>query len=313
MTLSPLLAASPAAAAATRLHLPAPVVHTLTQRQLTGAADGPLGQALHELDHAAQGQRAGLRVALLHACQDPADILPWLLERAADASTAPLLAPLARQLGAHGLAGEMDDLALSTGHPVTTDRLRRWLLQTDPDLEARREHAHDRLTLAVLESGCAGKVTSRVKSLSSLYRKTLAAKRPLSSATDLVGARAILADEQSCYQVAQRLREGGGVLAERDYIRAPRAGSYRSLHLRMRDRWGRPAEVQLRSWAMHAEAELGPAAHWLYKELRPSRVVLAGGGVPAVSASLPWWGELVALGLARHDPAGYRAALLTAR
>ncbi len=70
----------------------------------------------------------------------------------------------------------------------------------------------------------------------------------------------------------------------KDYVAKPKENGYRCLHICMRAGDGSVFEVQIRSVAMDRHAELGNAAHWLYKK--------DGREADRESVMFDWWDRI---------------------
>src|SRR5438094_2651030 len=85
----------------------------------------------------------------------------------------------------------------------------------------------------------------------------------------------------------------------KDYIAMPKCNGDRSLHRTVIGPEGRPLEIQVRTREMHREAELGIAAHWMYKR---------GKGQTTDSDWLAWMQQLMDLQADESDPREFMKA-----
>jgi len=113
-----------------------------------------------------------------------------------------------------------------------------------------------------------GKIISRPKSYFSIYKKMQEQNIPFEEIFDLLAMRIITDKKEDCYATVGILHTMYTPVADRfkDYIATPKSNGYQSLHTIVISPTGRMIEVQIRTKAMDYTAEMGIAAHWLYKE-----------------------------------------------
>ncbi|HZW76162.1 MAG TPA: TGS domain-containing protein, partial [Caldimonas sp.] len=111
-------------------------------------------------------------------------------------------------------------------------------------------------------------IFGREKTLYSIYTKMREKHLSFAQVSDIFGFRIVVGTLPECYMALGVLHQLMKPVPGRfkDYIAIPKANGYQSLHTTLVSPLGTAVEFQIRTEPMHAVAEKGIAAHWLYKE-----------------------------------------------
>ncbi len=188
--------------------------------------------------------------------------------------TREIYAALANRLGVWQLKWELEDLAFRYTQPDTYAEIAHALKEKREEREAFIEEVQRILRKELLAAGVEAEITGRPKHIYSIWRKMQRKDRGLESLFDIRAVRILVKDVKDCYAALGVVHNLWSYLPGEfdDYIANPKENDYRSLHTAVIGPEGKTLEVQIRSFDMHRQAELGVAAHWRYKE---------GGGTPA--------------------------------
>ena len=215
--------------------------------------------------------------------------LPEEQRRALAQLTRDIHAPLANRLGIWQLKWELEDLAFRYLEPETYQRIARLLDDKRSGRERYIEAVKAQLRDALAAQGVKAEVAGRPKHIYSIWKKMQKKGVPIGELYDLRALRVLVDDVPACYAAlgtvhALWLPEPSEF---DDYIARPKRNDYRSLHTAVIGPEGKTLEVQIRTHEMHAQAELGVAAHWKYKEGK-------GGGADAVlEKRIAWMRQLL--------------------
>ena len=249
-----------------------------------------------------EGQRAAGQVALLHREQGGANrgeglrrlllaivrdlrVVPILLSsqlaqlrhagsldeperRALALLTRDIHAPLANRLGIWQLKWELEDLAFRHLEPDTYQRIARLLDEKRVDRERYIEEVTRTLRSVLDAQGLHAEVAGRPKHIYSIWKKMQRKGAPIGELYDLRAVRVLVDDVGACYSALGLVHATWAPIPSEfdDYIARPKRNDYRSLHTAVVGPEGKTLEVQIRTFEMHRQAELGVAAHWKYKE-----------------------------------------------
>jgi GTP diphosphokinase / guanosine-3',5'-bis(diphosphate) 3'-diphosphatase len=186
--------------------------------------------------------------------------------------TLEVYAPLAHRLGIHKLKWELEDLAFETLHPRKYEEIKTMVAERRTDREEHVSEASRTLQSELDKVDIPAEISGRAKHFYSIYDKMAKKGREFNEIYDLTAMRVIVersGDEgtRDCYGALGLIHSLWKPMPGRfkDYIAMPKFNAYRSLHTTVIGPEGRPLEIQVRTRDMHEIAELGVAAHWLYK------------------------------------------------
>lgn len=183
--------------------------------------------------------------------------------------TLEIYAPLAYRLGIGELKGQLEDLAFVYAYPQEYKKLisqvKDKYAQSDRYLKKIIPLVKKNL---VREGVKVIEIHARSKHYYSLYKKLRRYDMDWHRIYDLVALRIIVPDIESCYAALGIIHKKWKPLIGRikDYIAIPKPNGYQSLHTTVFCQDGKIIEFQIRTPAMHREAEYGIAAHWFYSE-----------------------------------------------
>src|SRR5213592_2618735 len=180
--------------------------------------------------------------------------------------------PLAHRLGIHALKWELEDLSFQILHPRKYAEIKAMVADRRADREAQVDKASGILQAELEKVDIPAEISGRAKHFYSIYDKMAKKGREFNEIYDLTAMRVIVersGDEgtRDCYGALGLIHSLWKPMPGRfkDFIAMPKFNAYRSLHTTVIGPEGRPLEIQVRTREMHREAELGIAAHWMYK------------------------------------------------
>ncbi len=181
--------------------------------------------------------------------------------------TVEIYAPIALRLGLNSIRLELEELGFKAMYPMRYRIL-------DEQIYKARGHRKEIITKIrtalkrrMRQEKLPGKILGREKHLYGIYLKMREQHLSFSDIFDVYAFRLIVDTVDTCYRTL-------GVIHNlykpvpgkfKDYIAIPKTNGYQSLHTVLFGPYGVPIEIQIRSKDMNNVAEVGIAAHWLYK------------------------------------------------
>lgn len=178
-----------------------------------------------------------------------------------------IYAPLAHRLGIGHIKWELEDLSFRYLQPEAYKKIATLLDEKRLDRQQYIDDVIERLGAALENDGIEAEIAGRAKHIYSIWRKMQRKGIGFSQVYDIRAVRVLVPDIKSCYSVLGLVHGLWRNIPNEfdDYIANPKENGYRSLHTAVIGPGGKVLEVQIRSQAMHEEAEFGVCSHWMYK------------------------------------------------
>ena len=182
--------------------------------------------------------------------------------------TMDVFVPIAHRLGLDVIKSEMQDICLSYLEPEKFEEIKNLLSKKSKTMGKSLENLKKRIADLLFENHIPFEISSRVKSIYSIYEKMYVKGHPFEEIYDILALRIITDTDIQCYEILGLIHQTYRPVPGRfkDYIAMPKPNMYQSLHTTIISGDGNRYEVQIRTKEMDEIAETGVAAHWAYKE-----------------------------------------------
>jgi (p)ppGpp synthetase, RelA/SpoT family len=182
--------------------------------------------------------------------------------------TLDIYAPLANRLGIWHVKWELEDLAFRYLEPQAYKEIAKSLDERRVDRQRYIDKVLATLREELERSGIKADVKGRPKHIYSIWKKMQRKGLSFHELYDVRALRILVDTIPDCYHALGVVHTLWPHIAKEfdDYIATPKENRYRSIHTAVMGPEGKTIEVQIRTFEMDKESELGVAAHWRYKE-----------------------------------------------
>ena len=182
--------------------------------------------------------------------------------------TRDVYAPLAHRLGMSSVKSKLDDLVLKTLQPDVFKQIDKKIRSTQKSRSKIIKTVIDPINSEFKSYKINPKIYGRSKSYASIHGKMISRNREFEDIYDLYAIRIIVNKIEECYLSLGLVHSLFKPIEKRfkDFIATPKSNGYQSVHTTIIVPNGNRVEIQIRTEEMEKTAEIGVAAHWLYKE-----------------------------------------------
>ncbi|NBV05674.1 MAG: bifunctional (p)ppGpp synthetase/guanosine-3',5'-bis(diphosphate) 3'-pyrophosphohydrolase [Proteobacteria bacterium] len=179
-----------------------------------------------------------------------------------------IYAPLSARIGLNKIKDELQELSFAIIDPEGRGNI----VEKLSELREKKKDLVDKITSDLTELLSSEKIEfsiqGREKKPYSIWMKMKKQNIGFHNLYDIMAFRIVVKDISECYRVLGIINSTYSMIPGtfKDYISTPKENGYKSLHLAILGPFNKKIEIQIRDRKMHEVADLGVAAHWVYKE-----------------------------------------------
>ena len=202
--------------------------------------------------------------------------------------TKEIFVPLAHRLGMANLKWRFEDLALKCLDLRSYNGIKKKIEGSSKSNKKILESTITPVKKELESYKIHSDISGRYKSISSINRKMQLRSKKFDEIYDLYAIRIVVDKIEECYLALGVIHSIYPPVQERfkDFIATPKTNGYQSIHTTVMTKDNRLTEVQIRTKEMDSTAEVGVAAHWLYK---------GNAEMDSFDQEVPWLRDLLAM------------------
>ena len=193
--------------------------------------------------------------------------MPHIKRHRIAVETRDIYVPLAHRLGMSTVKSQLEDLVLSVLNPSGFKEIESKVKSSERQREKFIKKVIEPVNEELKRYDIAPLIYGRAKSYASIYGKMIDRSKSFKEIYDLYAIRIIVEKIENCYLALGIVHNVYLPVQDRfkDFIATPKSNGYQSIHTTVIGPNGQKIEIQIRTKEMEETAEIGVAAHWMYK------------------------------------------------
>lgn len=177
--------------------------------------------------------------------------------------TMEIFVPIAYQIGAYRIKGELEDLSLRYIDPYSYESIKEELEKVKEDTEDCINEVTYKITKILSDTNIPNEIKVRTKNIYGVYKRKMQGHRTY-DIHDLLSLKIMVDEIDDCYRLLRPIHQTYKPINDKfkDYICNPKTNMYQSLHTTVFGPDSRLVQMQIRTFEMDKIASFGITTYW---------------------------------------------------